>query len=50
VLALCQPFPSDRMEGYTITKRITSKQEETNVPEVKQREEYPELSGGLFPM
>jgi putative SOS response-associated peptidase YedK len=43
VLALCQPFPSEKMEGYTITKRITSKQEETNVPEVKSPELYPEL-------
>jgi len=31
------------MHAYTISKRITSKTEETNVPEVQQEELYPEL-------
>jgi putative SOS response-associated peptidase YedK len=44
VLALCQPFDAAKMEGYTISKRITSKTEETNVPEVQERELYPELN------
>ena len=44
VLALCQPFENLRMEAHTISKRITSKTEETNVPEVQDREFYPELN------
>lgn len=43
VLALCQPIPDSKMHAYTISKRITSKTEETNVPEVQQEELYPEL-------
>lgn len=44
VLALCQPVADAQMQAYTISKRITSKTEETNVPEVQQEELYPELS------
>ncbi len=44
VLALCQPVADGQMHAYTISKRITSKTEETNVPEVQQEELYPELS------
>lgn len=44
VLALCRPYNTDTMDAYTISKRITSKTEETNVPEVQQRELYPELN------
>ncbi len=44
VLALCQPVDDGQMHAYTISKRITSKTEETNVPEVQQEELYPELS------
>jgi putative SOS response-associated peptidase YedK len=43
VLAMCQPLASERMEAFTITKRITDKKVETNVPEVKEKEIYPEL-------
>jgi putative SOS response-associated peptidase YedK len=44
VLALCQPVDDAQMHAYTISKRITSKTEETNVPEVQQEELYPEIS------
>jgi putative SOS response-associated peptidase YedK len=44
VLALCQPYTDMQMDAYTISKRITSKTEETNVPEVQERELYPELN------
>ena len=44
VLALCQPFDTSKMDGYTISKRITSKKDPTNVPEVLQKVE----SGLLF--
>lgn len=44
VLALCEPVSDSAMSAYTISKRITSKTEETNVPEVQQEELYPELS------
>jgi putative SOS response-associated peptidase YedK len=44
VLALCQPFADLSMDAFTISKRITSKTEETNVPEVQAKELYPELS------
>jgi hypothetical protein len=44
VLALCAPLDASLMDAYTITKKITSKNEETNVPEVKEREVYPELT------
>jgi len=40
VLALCQPFSDGQMEAYTISKRITSKKEPTDVPEVLQRFNY----------
>jgi putative SOS response-associated peptidase YedK len=44
VLALCQPIEGEKMEAYTISKRITSKTEETDVPQVQEREFYPELN------
>lgn len=44
VLALCQPVDDGEMHAYTISKRITSKTEDTNVPEVQQEELYPEIS------
>ena len=34
VLALCQPFDTKKMDAYVISKRITSKKDPTNVPEV----------------
>lgn len=44
VLVLCQPIDDKRMTAHTISKRITSKTEETNVPEVLQVQEYEELN------
>ena len=44
VLALCQPVDDSKMKAYTISKLITSKNEESNVPEVLNEELYPELS------
>lgn len=44
VLALCQPIDDKRMAAHTISKRITSKTEETNVPEVLHAQEYQELN------
>lgn len=43
VLALCQPIDDRRMTAYTISKRITSKTEDTNVPEVLEVKEWEEL-------
>jgi putative SOS response-associated peptidase YedK len=43
VMALCQPFDPGMMNGYTISKLITSKTEETDVPKVMERQEYPEV-------
>jgi putative SOS response-associated peptidase YedK len=40
VLALCQPLDADKMDAYTISKRITSKKDPTNVPEVMEKFEY----------
>ncbi len=45
VLALCQPFDEGKMEAYTISKRITSK--ESNVAEVLQQHDY-HSTGSLF--
>jgi putative SOS response-associated peptidase YedK len=44
VLALCSPLDDSRMKAHTISKRITSKQEETNVPEVLAVHEWEELN------
>jgi putative SOS response-associated peptidase YedK len=44
VLALCQPVDDALMTAHTISKRITSKKEETNVPEVLDVQEYEELN------
>jgi putative SOS response-associated peptidase YedK len=43
VLALCQPIADKLMGAHTISKRITSKKEETNVPEVLDVQDYEEL-------
>lgn len=43
VLALCQPIDQQVMKGYTISKLITSKKEETDVPAVIQPESYAEI-------
>ncbi|MEP6735977.1 MAG: SOS response-associated peptidase, partial [Chryseolinea sp.] len=50
VLTLCQPIAADSMKGDTISKLITNKKEETDVPKVLEHETYPEIevmdSGG----
>jgi putative SOS response-associated peptidase YedK len=40
VLALCQPFDTNKLDAYTISKRITSKKDPTNVPDVMEKFEY----------
>lgn len=45
VLALCQPIDDSLMAAHTISKRITSKTEDTNVPEVLHEQPYDELNG-----
>lgn len=44
VLALCQPFDAQKMDAHPISKLITSKKENTNVPQVLARAD----SGMLF--
>jgi len=43
VLALCQPLDQTMMKGYTISKLVTSKKEETDVPQVLEPESYAEI-------
>ena len=43
VLALCQPLNAALMEGHTISKLITNKKEETDVPRVLEPESYAEV-------
>lgn len=43
VMAMCAPLPDAKMKAHTISKLITSRTDETNVPEVQQEEFYPEL-------
>ena len=43
VLALCRPFDDKNMESHTISKLITSKTEETDVPKVMETVAYPEV-------
>src|SRR5687768_12072536 len=44
VLALCQPLDDSRMQSYTISKLITNKKEETDVPEVLNPVTYLEVT------
>jgi putative SOS response-associated peptidase YedK len=44
VLALCKPIPDNHMTSQTIAKLITTKNVETNVPEVLSVQSYQELS------
>jgi putative SOS response-associated peptidase YedK len=44
VLALCRPIPDDNMTSKTIGKLITTKNIETNVPEVLNVQEYQEIN------
>ena len=43
VLALCQPLDTLRMDSYTISKLITNKKDETDVPKVLEPEIYAEV-------
>lgn len=38
------PYPEEKMENYTISKRITSRMENSNAPETLQPFTYPELA------
>lgn len=42
---LAQPYPADRMHSYSISKRITSRTEPSDVPEVMVPSDYAELKG-----
>ncbi|ARK11139.1 SOS response-associated peptidase [Fibrella sp. ES10-3-2-2] len=42
---LATTYPAEHMHSYSITKRITSRTEDTNVPEVLTPFGYPELAG-----
>lgn len=42
---LADAYPADRMHSYSISKRISSRTEPTDVPEVLQPAAYPELAG-----
>ncbi len=44
VLAMCQPYDTNKMDAHPISKLITSKKEDSNVPKVLERVE----SGMLF--
>jgi putative SOS response-associated peptidase YedK len=43
VLALCQPVDQRVMKGHTISKLVTSRKEETDVPQVLEPVTYPEV-------
>ncbi|HEY5918225.1 MAG TPA: SOS response-associated peptidase family protein, partial [Chryseolinea sp.] len=43
VIALCQPYDTGLMGGHTISKLITSKTEETDVPKVMEPQVYQEV-------
>lgn len=43
VLAFCKPFAEEKMEAYTISKLITSRKEDSNVPRVLEPQAYPEV-------
>lgn len=44
ILDLLRPCTDEIMEGYPISKRITTRGLDTNVPEVTERIDYPELA------
>jgi putative SOS response-associated peptidase YedK len=45
VLALCQPLDDRLMKGYAISRLITSKKDETDVPQVLEPATYTEVNG-----
>jgi putative SOS response-associated peptidase YedK len=44
ITSFFMPFPDDNMQNHTISKRITSRTESSNVPETLAPFEYPELA------
>jgi putative SOS response-associated peptidase YedK len=44
ITAQLQPIEDTIMEGFPISKRITARGVDTNVPEIKDRVDYPELA------
>ncbi len=44
IRALCRPLPEGMMAAYSISRLITSRYDDSNTPEVMQRQDYPELS------
>jgi len=44
VLALCQPYPEGKLDAHTISRLITSRTENTNVEQITERINYPELA------
>ncbi len=43
ILALCKPFDKNLMKAYTVSRLITSRSWDSNVPEVQEDFVYPEL-------
>jgi putative SOS response-associated peptidase YedK len=48
ISSLMQPYDADMMAYHTVSRLVTSRTEQSDVPEVKQPLEYPELAKGLF--
>lgn len=46
ILALCAPFDETRMKVYTVSRLITSRTQNSNVPEAIKEYAYPELEAG----
>jgi len=45
VIAFCQPFDTNLMDAYTISRMITDRKiEDKNRPDIYRRFEYPELA------
>ena len=47
ILALAKPLNEELMEAYTISKLITSRNSDRNVPAIQEAYDYPELKRGL---
>jgi putative SOS response-associated peptidase YedK len=45
---LMKPYDANQMAYHTVSRRVSSRTEESDIPEVKQPLEYPELVAGLF--
>ncbi len=41
---LARPYPAEKLQAYSISKQITSRSEPTDVPEILQPYDYPEIS------